>query len=123
LSLIVIVVASEVGRWLGVRAGTRGEENVLTLDGAVLGLLALMIGFTFATQIIVGAAINGLLSYISSDSNRVLPSPLRRRIPLTRTHERSCRDGYAAAHPRSKYPYESDGLPHFHKRRDIVPIY
>jgi hypothetical protein len=40
-----------------------------------------MIGFTFATQIIVGAAINGLLSYISSDSNRVLPSPLRRRIP------------------------------------------
>ena len=81
VSLIVIVVASEVGRWLGVRAGTRGEENVLTLEGAVLGLLALMIGFTFATQIIVGAAINGLLSYISSDSNRVLPSPLRRRIP------------------------------------------
>jgi len=79
LSLIVIVVASEVGRWLGVRAG--GEENVLTLEGAVLGLLALMIGFTFATQIIVGAAINGLLSYISSDSNRVLPSPLRRRMP------------------------------------------
>jgi hypothetical protein len=36
LSLIVIVV-SEVGRWLGVRAGTRGEENVLTLEGAVLG--------------------------------------------------------------------------------------
>ena len=81
MSLIVIVVASEVGRWLGMRAGTRGEENVLTLDGAVLGLLALMIGFTFATQIIVEAAINGLLSYISSDSNRVLPSPLRRRIP------------------------------------------
>ena len=48
VSLIVIVVASEVGRWLGVRAGTRGEENVLTLEGAVLGLLALMIGFTFA---------------------------------------------------------------------------
>ena len=81
MSLIVIVVASEVGRWLGVRAGTRGEENVLTLVGAVLGLPALMIGFTFATQIIVGAAISGLLSYISSDSNRVLPSPLRRRIP------------------------------------------
>jgi hypothetical protein len=53
VSLIVIVVASEVGRWLGVRAGTRGEENVLTLEGAVLGLVALMIGFTFATQIIV----------------------------------------------------------------------
>jgi len=35
LSLIVIVVASEVGRWLGVRPGTRGEKNVLTLDGAV----------------------------------------------------------------------------------------
>jgi hypothetical protein len=47
-SLGAIVAASEIGRWLGARAGTRGEENVLTLEAAVLGLLALMIGFTFA---------------------------------------------------------------------------
>src|SRR5262245_61860747 len=39
-SLGVIVAASEIGRWLGARAGTRGEENVLTLEAAVLGLLA-----------------------------------------------------------------------------------
>ena len=30
------------------RAGRRGGDNVSTLEGAVLGLLALMIGFTFA---------------------------------------------------------------------------
>ena len=45
-SLVVILAAAEIGRWLGVRGG--GEENVPTLEGAVLGLLALMIGFTFA---------------------------------------------------------------------------
>src|SRR5262249_33698788 len=34
--------------WLGKRGGGRAEANVPTLEGAVLGLLALMIGFTFA---------------------------------------------------------------------------
>ena len=32
----------------GARAPGRVEDNVPTLEGAVLGLLALMIGFTFA---------------------------------------------------------------------------
>ena len=46
VSLVVITASAEFGRWLGSRSG--GEENVPTLEGAVLGLLALMIGFTFA---------------------------------------------------------------------------
>ena len=48
ISLVVVLAASEFGRWLGMRAGRRGEEDISTLEGAVLGLLALMIGFTFA---------------------------------------------------------------------------
>ena len=48
ISVIVILGASEVGRWLGGRAARRGEDSVSTLEGAILGLLALMIGFTFA---------------------------------------------------------------------------
>src|SRR5512142_1641183 len=47
-SLIALLVASEIGRWLGVRARGRGEEGVATLEGAMFGLLALMLGFTFA---------------------------------------------------------------------------
>jgi hypothetical protein len=46
VSIVVLLAAAEIGRWLGVQGG--GEENVPTLEAAVLGLLALMIGFTFA---------------------------------------------------------------------------
>ena len=46
--LALIVAASEIGRLLGVRVGKQGGDNVSTLEAAVLGLLALMIGFTFA---------------------------------------------------------------------------
>lgn len=45
----IIVIAAEIGRWLGTRAGDRGEQ-VRTLEGAVLGLLALMIAFTFEAK-------------------------------------------------------------------------
>ena len=45
---VVILGASEIGRLVGARAVGRGGGDVSTLEGAVLGLLALMIGFTFA---------------------------------------------------------------------------
>ena len=48
VSLIAILAACEIGRLLGVRATGRGGNDVSTLEGAALGLLALMIGFTFA---------------------------------------------------------------------------
>jgi CDP-diglyceride synthetase len=47
-SIVVILAASEIGHWFGGRAGNRSEASILTVEGAVLGLLALMIGFTFA---------------------------------------------------------------------------
>lgn len=48
VSLVLIAGAAEAGHWLGVRAASRGASAVSTLEGAILGLLALMIGFTFS---------------------------------------------------------------------------
>ena len=48
VSLVLIVGAGEAGHWLGVRAARKGAAAVSTLEGAILGLLALMIGFTFS---------------------------------------------------------------------------
>lgn len=48
VSLAVILAGGEIGRWLGGRVAQRGADSVSTLEGAILGLLALMIGFTFA---------------------------------------------------------------------------
>jgi hypothetical protein len=51
VSLAVILLAGEVGRRLAVRGGRKGSDNVATLEGAILGLLALMISFTFAMSL------------------------------------------------------------------------
>ena len=48
ISSISILAAGEIGCRLGVRLGNKGGDNVSTLEGAILGILALMIGFTFA---------------------------------------------------------------------------
>lgn len=48
VSLALIAAAGELGHWLGQRTTDHGGENVATLKAAILGLLALMIGFTFA---------------------------------------------------------------------------
>ena len=51
VSIILILGAAEVGHWLGERAARRGAPGVSTLEGAILGLLALMIGFTFSMSL------------------------------------------------------------------------
>ncbi len=48
VSLVLLLGAGEVGHWLGGRAARRGAVGVSTLEAAILGLLALMIGFTFS---------------------------------------------------------------------------
>ncbi len=45
-SVVALLIASEIGHVFGLRAA--GEANVVTLEAAILGLLALMISFTFA---------------------------------------------------------------------------
>lgn len=51
VSIVVILGSSEVGCWLGRRAGRLGRVAVSTLDGAIFGLLALMTGFIFAMSL------------------------------------------------------------------------
>jgi hypothetical protein len=45
-SVVALLIASEIGHLIGLRAA--GEANITTLEAAILGLLALMISFTFA---------------------------------------------------------------------------
>ena len=46
VSVAILLAASEIGHGLGLRSA--GEANVSTLEASVLGLLALMLSFTFA---------------------------------------------------------------------------
>jgi hypothetical protein len=46
VSIATLLAAGEVGHYLGLRGA--GEANVSTLEASVLGLLALMLGFTFS---------------------------------------------------------------------------
>jgi len=48
VGLAIIFAASEIGWQVGARSGARAVGNVSTLESAMLGLLALIIGFTFA---------------------------------------------------------------------------
>ncbi len=47
-SLLAIFAATEIGRRFGLLAGRRKPENISTIEGAILGLLALLIAFTFS---------------------------------------------------------------------------
>ena len=48
VSLLAIFAATEIGRRAGLYGARRKQENISTIEGAVLGLLALLIAFTFS---------------------------------------------------------------------------
>jgi hypothetical protein len=81
ISVGVILLASEIGRWFGGRATRQAEGGVSTLVGAMLGLLALMIGFTFAMALSrFDARRDGVLKEANSIGTaalraRLLPAP------------------------------------------------
>jgi len=77
VSLVVILAASEIGRWLGLRDSGRGGESVFTLEGAVLGLLALMIGFTFSMSL---ARFESRREAILIEANSIGTAALRARL-------------------------------------------
>jgi hypothetical protein len=84
VSIVVILAAAEIGRWLGVRGG--GEENVPTLEGAVLGLLALMIGFTFAMAL---SRFELRRDAVLDEANAIGTTALRARL-LPAPHNAEC---------------------------------
>lgn len=80
-SLVLIAGAGEAGHWLGVRAARQGAAAVSTLEGAILGLLALMIGFTFSMALSRfearrdGAVIEAAAIGTTALRARLLPAP------------------------------------------------
>lgn len=80
VSIVILFGAIEIGRWFGVQArGSRG--SVSTLESSILGLLALMIGFTFAVALSrFEARRDGVLNEANAIGTtalraRLLPSP------------------------------------------------
>src|SRR6185312_5087561 len=84
VSIVVLLAAAEIGRWLGVQGG--GEENVLTLEGAVLGLLALMIGFTFAMAL---SRFEARRDAVAHEAGTIGTTALRARL-LPSPHDTEC---------------------------------
>ena len=77
ISFVALLAASKIGRQLGVRASGRGGDNVSTLEGAILGLLALMIGFTFAMAL---ARFETRRDAVLNEANAIGTTALRARL-------------------------------------------
>ena len=75
--LAIIIGASEIGRRFGVRAAGKGGSNVATLTGAILGLLALMIGFTFSMTL---SRFEARRDAILTEANAIGTAALRARL-------------------------------------------
>jgi hypothetical protein len=77
VGLIAILGAGEIGRLLGARVVGRGGGDVSTLEGATLGLLALMIGFTFAMAL---SRFEARRDAVVNEANAIGTTALRARL-------------------------------------------
>jgi hypothetical protein len=77
VSLIVILGAGEIGRAVGIRATDRDVSSISTLEGAVLGLLALMISFTFAMSL---SRYESRREAVLNEANSIGTTALRARL-------------------------------------------
>src|SRR5271167_4159116 len=85
IGVAVILAAIEIGRILGTHAAGRGgdnvskveDDNLSTLESAVLGLLALMIAFTFAMAL---SRFEARRDAILSEANAIGTTALRARL-------------------------------------------
>jgi len=77
VGVILILAASEIGRRIGVHAGAVGGGNISTLESAVLGLMALMIGFTFAMAL---SRFENRRDAVLNEANAIGTTALRARL-------------------------------------------
>jgi hypothetical protein len=77
VSVALILGCSEIGRRLGGRATARGGKNISTLESAILALLALMIGFTFAMAL---SRFEGRREAVLHEANAIGTTALRARL-------------------------------------------
>lgn len=73
----VLVAAIEIGHWLGARAGEQGDDHVATLESAIVGLLALMVAFTFAMAV---TRFDARRAAVLSEANAISTTALRARL-------------------------------------------
>ena len=73
----VILGAIEIGWQLGIRSGDRSGNNVSTLESAALGLLALIIGFTFAMTL---SRFEARRDAVVNEANAIGTTALRARL-------------------------------------------
>ncbi|MGJ0510276.1 MAG: hypothetical protein ACR652_24790 [Methylocystis sp.] len=83
-SVCLFAAASEIGHRLGVRDG--GEANIATLEASILGLLALMLSFTFAMAV---TRFDDRREALLKESNAIGTAALRARL-LPAPHNAAC---------------------------------
>lgn len=72
-----VLAACEAGWRFGIRVDGRGRDNITTLEGSLLGLLALIIGFTFAMAL---ARYEGRREAVLNEANAIGTTALRARL-------------------------------------------
>jgi hypothetical protein len=77
VGLAVILGAIEIGWQLGIRSGDGRGDNVSTLESAALGLLALIVGFTFAMAL---SRFEARRDAVVNEANAIGTTALRARL-------------------------------------------
>src|SRR5215204_7821721 len=77
IGLTVIFVVSEVGWQLGIRTKGEGGGNITTLESAMLGLLALMLAFTFSMAL---SRFEARRDAVLNEANSIGTTALRARL-------------------------------------------
>ncbi|AMN44781.1 bestrophin-like domain [Rhodoplanes sp. Z2-YC6860] len=76
--LAAILCASEIGRRIGVlRPGRRGGDNISVLESGIIGVLALLIGFTFAMAL---SRFEARRDAVLNEANAIGTTALRARL-------------------------------------------
>jgi hypothetical protein len=75
MSLVLFAAASEFGHFVGARE--TGEANIATLEASILGLLALMLSFTFAMAV---ARYDARREAVLNEANAIGTATLRARL-------------------------------------------
>src|SRR5262245_46483428 len=77
IGLAAVLVTGEIGWELGVRGEGRAGANISALEQSLLGLLALMIGFTFAMAL---TRFEGRREAVLNEANAIGTTALRARM-------------------------------------------
>ncbi|QQS14441.1 MAG: hypothetical protein IPK81_09925 [Rhodospirillales bacterium] len=88
LSVVLVGGANEAGRYVRRRFQVDGDDNTATLEGSVLGMLGLMIGFSFAISV---SNFDARRDALLDEANAIGTTGLRARL-LPAPHNREVLD-------------------------------